>query len=132
MLDPHSRGARARRRASCKTARMPLKDDQPPPPLGPVPNQIERAPLPRPTPEQPFDPMPAQGPEAPAATTAKVAALEPFRDRPRGAVLTTDQGLPLARTDDSLKAGVRGPTLLEDQHFREKITRFDHERIPER
>lgn len=35
-------------------------------------------------------------------------------------------------TDDSLKAGVRGPTLLEDFHLREKITRFDHERIPAR
>ena len=35
-------------------------------------------------------------------------------------------------TDDSLKAGARGPTLLEDFHLREKITRFDHERIPER
>ncbi|MEJ7599976.1 MAG: catalase [Kofleriaceae bacterium] len=76
--------------------------------------------------------MPAQGPSAPPASTAKVAALDGFRDRPRGAVLTTDQGLPISHTDDSLKAGVRGPTLLEDHHFREKMTRFDHERIPER
>ncbi|HXT34262.1 MAG TPA: catalase, partial [Chloroflexota bacterium] len=37
-----------------------------------------------------------------------------------------------SHTDDSLKAGERGPTLLEDFHFREKITHFDHERIPER
>jgi len=72
------------------------------------------------------------GPEAPAASTAKVAALEPFRDAPRGAMLTTDHGLPISHTDDSLKAGVRGPSLLEDSHLREKITRFDHERIPER
>ena len=35
-------------------------------------------------------------------------------------------------TDHSLKAGDRGPTLLEDFHLREKITHFDHERIPER
>ncbi|HEX4450812.1 MAG TPA: catalase [Kofleriaceae bacterium] len=76
--------------------------------------------------------MPSLGPSAPPNCTLKTAALEPFRDHPRGAMLTTDQGLPLARTDDSLKAGVRGPTLLEDSHFREKITRFDHERIPER
>ena len=61
-----------------------------------------------------------------------MAALDPFRDRPRGATLTTDQGLPISHTDDSLKAGVRGPTLLEDFHLREKITHFDHERIPER
>src|SRR6185295_450516 len=47
-------------------------------------------------------------------------------------VLTTDQGIPIPHTDDSLRAGLRGPTLLEDFHFREKLTRFDHERIPER
>ena len=46
--------------------------------------------------------------------------------------LTTAQGLRLPDTDHSLKAGVRGPTLLEDFHLREKITHFDHERIPER
>jgi catalase len=47
-------------------------------------------------------------------------------------VLTTAQGVRLPHTDDSLKAGARGPTLLEDHHLREKIMHFDHERIPER
>src|SRR3954447_7426760 len=47
-------------------------------------------------------------------------------------VLTTQQGVPVADDQNSLKAGVRGPTLLEDFHFREKIFHFDHERIPER
>lgn len=46
--------------------------------------------------------------------------------------LTTNQGARVSHTDDSLKAGNRGPTLMEDFHFREKITHFDHERIPER
>jgi catalase len=46
--------------------------------------------------------------------------------------LTTDQGVLVEHTDDSLSAGERGPTLIEDFHFREKLTRFDHERIPER
>ena len=46
--------------------------------------------------------------------------------------LTTAQGQRLAQTDDSLTAGRRGPTLLEDFHLREKIMHFDHERIPER
>lgn len=46
--------------------------------------------------------------------------------------LTTDQGIAVDQTDDSLAAGERGPTLIEDFHFREKMTRFDHERIPER
>jgi catalase len=49
-----------------------------------------------------------------------------------GKYLTTAQGLRLPDTDHSLKAGDRGATLLEDFHLREKITHFDHERIPER
>jgi catalase len=49
-----------------------------------------------------------------------------------GEFLTTAQGLRLPDTDHSLKAGQRGPTLMEDFHLREKITHFDHERIPER
>ncbi|MGE3180250.1 MAG: catalase [Phycisphaerae bacterium] len=47
-------------------------------------------------------------------------------------ILTTQQGVPVADDQNSLKAGTRGPTLLEDFHFREKIFHFDHERIPER
>jgi catalase len=47
-------------------------------------------------------------------------------------VLTTAQGGPVADDQNSLKIGARGPTLLEDFHFREKIFHFDHERIPER
>ena len=46
--------------------------------------------------------------------------------------LTTQQGVPIADDQNSLKIGVRGPTALEDFHFREKIFHFDHERIPER
>jgi catalase len=49
-----------------------------------------------------------------------------------GAGLTTNQGLPLSDNQNSLKGGGRGPTLLEDFILREKITHFDHERIPER
>ncbi len=50
----------------------------------------------------------------------------------QGSFLTTSQGARLRDTDHSLKAGARGPTLLQDHHLREKITHFDHERIPER
>jgi catalase len=46
--------------------------------------------------------------------------------------LTTQQGQRLSHTDDSLKAGARGPTLMDDFHLREKVMHFDHERIPER
>ena len=62
----------------------------------------------------------------------KSAQLEPFRESSGGTELTTNQGVPIRSTDDSLKAGARGPTVLEDFHFREKLTHFDHERIPER
>jgi len=48
------------------------------------------------------------------------------------ATLTTQQGIPVADDQNSLRQGARGPTLLEDFHFREKIFHFDHERIPER
>jgi catalase len=53
-------------------------------------------------------------------------------DTPNQQHLTTDQGVKIPDNDNSLKAGVRGGTLLEDFHFREKMTHFDHERIPER
>src|SRR6187399_312771 len=46
--------------------------------------------------------------------------------------LTTNQGVRINDNQNSLKAGARGPTLLEDFIMREKITHFDHERIPER
>ena len=47
-------------------------------------------------------------------------------------LLTTNQGIPVADNQNSLRAAPRGPTLLEDFILREKITHFDHERIPER
>jgi catalase len=67
-----------------------------------------------------------------AEPSAKVAALEPFSASPAGKALTTNQGLAIADDQNSLRAGERGPTLLEDFILREKITHFDHERIPER
>jgi catalase len=47
-------------------------------------------------------------------------------------ILTTQQGMPVSDDQNTLKQGARGPTLMEDAHFREKIFHFDHERIPER
>ena len=63
---------------------------------------------------------------------SKQGQLDPYREDSKGEFLTTNQGVRVNHTDDSLKAGERGPTLLEDFHFREKMTHFDHERIPER
>ncbi|MCA1055631.1 catalase [Rossellomorea aquimaris] len=58
--------------------------------------------------------------------------LEEYRVDDSGKHLTTNQGLKVSEDEFSLKAGERGPTLMEDFHFREKMTHFDHERIPER
>ena len=66
------------------------------------------------------------------AASAKADALAPFRSSPSDKRLTTNQGVPIVDNNNSLRAGDRGPTLLEDFILREKITHFDHERIPER
>jgi catalase len=80
-----------------------------------------------------------------AVSSAKVGAGEPPLGLSPGTLpldrvrtdaserrLTTNLGVPLATNQHSLKAGLRGPALLEDFILREKITHFDHERIPER
>jgi catalase len=69
--------------------------------------------------------------KAPPASE-KIRELDRNREDGSGEVLTTNQGLPVNDNQNSLKAGERGPTLLEDFLLREKITHFDHERIPER
>jgi catalase len=83
-------------------------------------------------PREPLPPKPdQQGPEAVSPTGTPTGA--PVHSRAQsGPYLTTAQGLRLSDTDHSLKAGRRGPVLLQDHHLREKITHFDHERIPER
>jgi catalase len=69
--------------------------------------------------------------KASEGAAAKQKQLESFSQGAEN-LLTTNQGLPVPDNHNSLKAGVRGPTLLEDFILREKITHFDHERIPER
>ncbi|EUA19367.1 catalase family protein [Mycobacterium xenopi 3993] len=63
---------------------------------------------------------------------AKQQQLDRYRLKRASGYLTTQQGVRVDHTDDALTAGERGPTLLEDFHAREKLTHFDHERIPER
>ncbi|HSX65268.1 MAG TPA: catalase, partial [Pseudoxanthomonas sp.] len=69
-------------------------------------------------------------PEAGADPTTR--PLDRVRVDPSDRRLTTNQGVPIADNQNSLKAGLRGPALLKDFILREKITHFDHERIPER
>ncbi|MGA9699473.1 MAG: catalase, partial [Acinetobacter sp.] len=65
-------------------------------------------------------------------TNAKSQQLDEFRRDATGEALTTNHGVKISDNQNSLRAGVRGSTLLEDFILREKITHFDHERIPER
>jgi catalase len=67
-----------------------------------------------------------------ASSGAKIAQLAQHTTDASEQPLTTNQGVKISDNQNSLKAGTRGPTLLEDFIMREKITHFDHERIPER
>ncbi|WNM32976.1 catalase [Streptomyces sp. Li-HN-5-11] len=81
---------------------------------------------------KPLPPKPDQtGPDTFSPTGVPTGA-DQARTAQAGSYLTTAQGARLYDTDHSLKAGPRGPVLLQDHHLREKITHFDHERIPER
>lgn len=67
-----------------------------------------------------------------SSKSKKVEDLKAFERETKDTIMTTNQGLKVNDTNNSLKAGERGSTLLEDFLLREKITHFDHERIPER
>ncbi len=83
-------------------------------------------------PQDPAPPKPDQrAPEYRSPTGVHIDAPPTARSQGE-ARLTTAQGTRLPDSDHSLKAGERGPILIRDHHLREKITHFDHERIPER
>lgn len=65
-------------------------------------------------------------------TNKKLEDLENNKKSGDGEFLTTNQGVKINDNQNQLKAGDRGPSLMEDFIFREKMTHFDHERIPER
>ncbi|MFD6553839.1 catalase, partial [Streptomyces sp. NPDC058398] len=94
----------------------------------PVPPPVEE-------PIEPAGPLPPKsdqrGPDT-VSPTGQATGTEQEQVAQGGEFLTTAQGTRLHDTDHSLKAGARGPVLLQDHHLREKITHFDHERIPER
>ncbi len=72
------------------------------------------------------------GTKAREGVNAATGELPRVRADSGGQILTTNQGVPVADNQHSLKAGLRGPALLKDFILREKLTHFDHERIPER
>src|SRR5215813_8235420 len=76
---------------------------------------------------------PARKPSAASASSASGDGGELHQTTVSAAnTLTTNQGTAISDNQNTLKSGVRGPSLLEDFVLREKITHFDHERIPER
>src|SRR5690625_753979 len=99
-----------------------------------IPGAPAAEPPPVAEPVEPRGPLPAtpdqKSPRQVSATGKEDGAQDAGAQA--GAYLTTAQGLRLPDTDHSLKAGPRGPVLLQDHHLREKIMHFDHERIPER
>src|SRR5690554_7654553 len=62
----------------------------------------------------------------------KLEALKAHKEDGKNEFLTTNQGVKINDNQHTLSAGERGPSLLEDFIYREKMTHFDHERIPER
>lgn len=101
----------------------------------PAPGRPGSAPPSLEEPARPTGPLPPKSDQQGVQPRTPTGA-DPSPDRStnaqQGAHLTTSQGARLRDTDHSLKAGARGPVLLQDHHLREKITHFDHERIPER
>ncbi|MFF8259122.1 catalase [Streptomyces virginiae] len=95
---------------------------------GPVSPQLSE-------PVEPVEPLPPKadqsGPET-VGPTGQPTGADHARVAQSGAYLTTALGTRLYDSDHSLKAGPRGPVLLQDHHLREKLMHFDHERIPER
>ena len=110
-----------------------MPKDRPSEPFIPGTPSSQPPPLDEPTdPAGPLPPKPdQQGPETRSPTGAETGT-PPETVAQQGEFLTTAHGARLRDSDHSLKAGARGPTLLQDHHLREKISHFDHERIPER
>ena len=77
-------------------------------------------------------PIPQPGDNTRDTENKKTRLLEVHTEDATGAAMTTNHGIKINNDQNQLKAGERGPSLLEDFIFREKMTHFDHERIPER
>lgn len=78
------------------------------------------------------EPMAPGSRKTPRNTTAKTKDMDAYRADPEGQGLSTTLGVKVAHNQNTLRAGSRGPALLEDFHFVEKFAHFDRERIPER
>lgn len=78
------------------------------------------------------EPMAPGSLKFPGNSSDKTKAMDPFRAPGENQALTTTTGVKIADNQNTLKVGERGPALLEDFHFYDKLQHFDRERIPER
>lgn len=141
MPPPHSEDSLSLHAQEVDTlaARMPFNPGKPAAfgqanALAPVAGEVTEPPSPATTASsvsESNDSPKSGDPQAPGQS-AMAGTLERVRVDSGGQALTTNQGVPVSDNQSSLKAGLRGPALLEDFILREKITHFDHERIPER
>lgn len=128
MVDPKKPLKSAAEKAAGALHGGPAKTDEIPGKPAPESPSVDE-------PTEPRDPLPPksdQSSPAMVSATGQPTGADQDRRRQADAYLTTAQGARLYDSDHSLKAGARGPVLLQDHHLREKITHFDHERIPER
>ncbi|SBV98072.1 hydroperoxidase HPII(III) (catalase) [uncultured delta proteobacterium] len=88
-------------------------------------------PTPEPTPPG-AEPMCGGSKKTPGNSNDKIKDMDTFRAEAEGLGLTTNQGVKIADNQNTLRLGTRGPGLMEDFHFTEKLAHFDRERIPER
>ena len=124
----------------------PMKKKKPPmeDSAAPFPNGKEAAPhymdtidpelikpTPKPTPPN-AEPSAPGSMKMPDNATEKIRELDAMRSNGMGQALTSNLGVKISDDQNTLKAGSRGPSLLEDFHFLEKMAHFDQERIPER
>lgn len=96
-----------------------------------TPSDVSHKPTPKPTPPG-QEPMASGSDKLPKNTSDKSKDLDKVRVEPEGQALTTNLGVKIANNQNSLKAGNRGPSLLEDFIHQDKMGHFDRERIPER
>lgn len=96
-----------------------------------IPSDVSHKPTPKPTPPG-QEPTASGSDKLPKNTTDKSKDLDKVRVEPEGQALTTNLGVKIANNQNSLKAGNRGPSLLEDFIHQDKMGHFDRERIPER
>ncbi len=116
---------------NCHLAPMTGDDSVKPHLADTAPPDINIKPTAKPTPPG-KEPMAPGSKKTPSNRTIKTDSLDSMVYDGQGQALTSNQGLKIADNQNSLKVGNRGPSLLEDFFLREKITHFDHERIPER